>query len=789
VWLGISALLMVGIVAGFYMYARYRVQRAIHNLPPKLGVNIQQNTEGFTYSQAAGGHTIFSISAANAIRYKSGGKAELHNVRIISYGRNSDRLDEITGDVFEYDAQSGDVIAKGKVGIQLQAVTPGSSSPEAPGKKVGSPLHLDTSGLVFNQKTGIAHTSELITFQLPQGTGSAVGATYESKKNTFSLRSDIHLLTTGPKPTNLRASSALFQQESQEVTLTDLHAESGIRRLEAHNVVLHLRDDNTVERADASGGVDAHIRGARSAQLHAADAVFNFGLQNQATSGKLSHGVTWETQGGNASRGNAGEVLLNFGPNNRIKSAQLRGQVDLMQLASGQPVAGKTEQNPNPGSGSDPVAAPPANKAPLLLEQQSASGQPPGAEFHGDGLDLQIKGGTHIEKATSVGAAEIVLANRQPVGPSAKDSAKGKTVITAGGFEAKFSGDNRISTLNGSAPAKIVSSDPGKPDRISRSQQLQATFSSGKTQTLEQVVQIGNVQIEEDQRTATADRATYSQPADTMSLTGDVRYKDGSTGSALTSNSLTLNRATGETTATGDVKTTYAQQKDQPSGAMLSASEAVHVTSAQMVSRNSSGTARFSGGARLWQGGNIVQAPLLEFNRKNRTLDGQSQGNRRVSTVFVQPDRSGKKTPVEVTADHLHYDDAPRQATFEGSIRLRSADSSLRAAKAVIALRSEQSQPTPRDKSTAAPSEVQSIDATGNILLQQTARRAVGNRLVYTADEQKFVLTGTPANPPSIFDAEHGQVTGVSLTFSNRDDRVLVDSSNSMSITQTRLKK
>src|SRR5579885_3375235 len=98
---------MIGVVAGFYLYARYRVQRAVHDLPAKLGADIQQNTQGFTYSQSAGGHTIYSISASNAVRYKQGGKAELHNVKIVSYGRNSDRLDEITGDDFEYDAQTG----------------------------------------------------------------------------------------------------------------------------------------------------------------------------------------------------------------------------------------------------------------------------------------------------------------------------------------------------------------------------------------------------------------------------------------------------------------------------------------------------------------------------------------------------------------------------------------------------------------------------------------------------------------------------------------------------------
>src|SRR5579864_5364368 len=150
---------MIAVVSGFYLYARYRVQRAVRNLPDRLGVNIQQDTQGFTYSQAVGGHTIYSITASNAVRYKQGGKAELHNVKIVSYGRNSDRLDQISGDDFEYDAQTGDIAAKGKVGIQLQAVEGGASIPGADPKKIGSPLHLDTSGLVFNQKTGVARTN------------------------------------------------------------------------------------------------------------------------------------------------------------------------------------------------------------------------------------------------------------------------------------------------------------------------------------------------------------------------------------------------------------------------------------------------------------------------------------------------------------------------------------------------------------------------------------------------------------------------------------------------------
>ena len=69
--------------------------------------------------------------------------------------------------------------------------------------------------------------------------------------------------------------------------------------------------------------------------------------------------------------------------------------------------------------------------------------------------------------------------------------------------------------------------------------------------------------------------------------------------------------------------------------------------------------------------------------------------------------------------------------------------------------------------------------------MQQPGRRAVGQQLVYTAAEDKFVLSG---GAPSIFDAERGKTTGVSLTFYRRDDRVLVDGeASSPVVTQTRV--
>jgi lipopolysaccharide export system protein LptA len=77
------------------------------------------------------------------------------------------------------------------------------------------------------------------------------------------------------------------------------------------------------------------------------------------------------------------------------------------------------------------------------------------------------------------------------------------------------------------------------------------------------------------------------------------------------------------------------------------------------------------------------------------------------------------------------------------------------------------------------------IVAEGDVVVREAVRRAQGEKLVYTAFDEKFVLTG---GSPSIFDAEHGKTTGDSLTFYKRDDRVQVEGRDaSPSVTQTRV--
>jgi lipopolysaccharide export system protein LptA len=81
--------------------------------------------------------------------------------------------------------------------------------------------------------------------------------------------------------------------------------------------------------------------------------------------------------------------------------------------------------------------------------------------------------------------------------------------------------------------------------------------------------------------------------------------------------------------------------------------------------------------------------------------------------------------------------------------------------------------------------KIDKMIADGHVVVVQPKRRGVGTHLTYTASDDRFVLVG---GPPSIFDAERGKVTGDSLTFYKRDDRVLVEGkANSPAFTESRV--
>lgn len=723
-WLAMTAVAMLVIVGSMYFYARWRVRNALKDLPGKISVDIQRTAEGFKVSKSEQGRTIFTVQASRAVEFKKGGHTELHDVSIILYGRDASRFDQISGDEFEYDPQTGDAAAKGEVKIDLEANPMGVASPDqTPPKDLKNPIHLKTSGLVFNQKTGNAGTDQKIEFSSAQGTGFAVGAHYSAKDQVLTLDSQVDITVTGPNACRITATRAIITKDPRNIELVQPHLVRGEQEVTAQRAKLYLDEKNEVNRVLAQGEVNGNVRGRSNVNSRADSAEFFLGEKGSALrNAVLSGNVQLDSTGAQVASASAGRIVLDFA-----------GRKDLQKVHAERDVRLRQQQAPAPGT---------------------AKGQE--VEIAASAIDAFLITG-HLDRAQTDNAGQITIT--QP-------GSDQKAVITAAKFVAHFDDRNHLTTLHGAPDARIRSLTPGQPDRTSTSDMLDVAFRPAGG--IESITQQGNLVYADGERHATADRARYTPSDQQLLLTGAPRITDlGFSTSALT---MKFDRATGSLIADGDVKSTYSELKPQPGGALLASGAPIHVTSRKMSADRSPSQAVYTGGARLWQNANVVEAPSIEFDRDTRSVIAQGSGNR-VSTVLVQVDKSGKALPVTITCQRLSYIDAERKVYFEGGVIARGGDVTI-ASQQMEAFLLPAGSEVGTAKMPDATGRLDRIVAEGQVVITQPSRRAAGEKLVYSVIPDTFVLTG---GPPSIFDAERGKITGDSLTFYRRDDRVVVE--------------
>ena len=776
-WLMAIAVLFIAVISGMYFYARLRERNVLKEVPNKLGINIKQTATGFQFSKSDGKRTLFTIQASDLKQFKLNGSAELHHVSIVVYGRDSSRFDQIYGDDFTYDKQSGNVTARGTVQIDLQANPGGEAEPDqSTPKEVKNPMHLKTSDLVFNQQSGDAHTQARVDFETPQASGWALGVAYTAKTNTLTLESQIHV-TLGENDEKIFAAHGRITRDPRVIVLDNPRLERTGGVVQAEQATFFLGPDNNVERVLAKGNVAAQSTGPSDEQMRAradeGEALLT-GKQNRLHTATLTGNVHVERLGAQLMQGDAGRAILDFSGENELRKIHAQDGVWLSQHAG----ASAATANAN---GSAP--------------QQFDVSAPV--------IDFFIAGENRLDHAVTSGAAKITISPAQGSAASAgrtTQTAAQRTTITAGLFEAKFAessatsgskGASRLASIHGAPNAKIVNSAPGMPDRVSTSESLDASFLPEGG--IGSIIQQGGVAYTDnqppDKRTqAWAETAVYNPAASVLVLSGNPRVIDG--GMATSAKTIRINRVTNEAFADGDVKSTYSELKEQPDGALLASSSPIHVTAVQMTTHGSGATALYQGNTRLWQDANVITAPSIEFDRNRRSLVAQGDGHRPVSTILVQetskadskksPTKSEKKTKrqikqvadevVDITSSRLTYTDSERRAHYEGGVTAKGPDFTATAetADAYLIPRDQ----TPVSQQLATPSRLDHMVAEGNVVIQQPGRKAEGQKLVYTASDDKFVLTG---GSPSIFDAEQGKITGVSLTFFRHDDRVLVE--------------
>ncbi len=740
-WLAVAAAALICLVAASYFYARYKVQNSLRQIPDKIGIEIQQSAKGFTISKSFQGHTLFKIEASKAVQYREGGRGELHDVEITVYGRDSGRYDRIAGKDFEYDSVTGDVTGKGEVLIDLEA-NPGGwdRADQMTPKDLKNPVHLETTDLVFNQKTGNAHADGEVDFAVPQGHGSAVGLNYVARSNVLTLNSQIKVTLNGLAPISLTAARLTLTRTPRTLVLENPRVTDGTEYSETNIATVYLSQDDKPERVLAHGNVVVRSDRPNGGKITAAQLNLLPGAANTLREATFSGNVRYENPGGIL--WNAGRTVISFASQNQIQNVHADQGVSLIQLSSNK----TTKQS---------------------------------FELTAPEMDFSLIRGRLIRHAQTSGPAQITLTSASNAG------ALESTVITAARFDASFDSEGRLAGVHGGPSSRIVSKTRGKPDRVSTSQTMDAEFSPGDGVVA--LLQKGDFTYNDGEIKAWADDARYTPQDQIVLLQGSPRVTNA--GMTTSAQIIRLSRVEGTAFGEGDVKTTYTSSPAQTFPAQTltqrkpGSDVPIHITAGKMTLAHAKATVLYEGEVRIWQGANSVEAPSVQFERDGRGVVADRAGTRRVNASLSQTDKKGKITAIDITADRLSYSEDQRIVHFQGNVQAVSKGIALTAAKMDCFLLGPSH--VLENKNFDNTMALEKIVASGGVLIAQPGRKVTGDKLIYTALDDKFVVTG---GTPSIFDAEHGNVTGVSLTLYGHDGRVLVEGNDkSPAVTEIRV--
>jgi lipopolysaccharide export system protein LptA len=797
------------------------------DIPKRLGIDISQESNGVTYTQSRAGRTLFTLHASKLVQLKSN-HALLHDVKIEFFGPDGRRTDSIAGSEFEYDQQTQIVKAAGPVEITM--VRPGNASgsaglsaqPAAGVTKSGaaaapSPasdeIHVKTSGLVFDRKTGVATTDQWVDFSLTQGSGNSIGATYDSNQGHLVLDRQVVLNSQrNGEPVVVHAQHAEFDRDERICNLRAAAADYRDGKAIAGAAKILFREDGSAVRLDASDGFS--LTTATGGHLAAPSGWLEFNEKNQPQHGYLEGGVAIDsaTETGKFNRqshGTAPTADLAFSSDGQLRHAHLERGVE---LTSQQTRNDQSEGAQGPLSVTRTWRSPVAD---VEFREAASGNQVEPAWIHGvDGVVVngESRRGKEPALPSRLAADDLLidfgpgstLSDMKGVGhASVEETTATGTHQTSSGdrLDARFAPENRQG-----AGQNAVGGGAG--NKGGEAEQIEAATILGHV-VITQQPEARSGAVAQWMR-ATSGRADYEGSGEWMHLTESPRVDDG--GLQLTASKIDVSQASGNAFAHSNVKATWLNQSDasgqgRPGGhaagqsAGLGGSGPSHVIADEAQMNQASGVATFRGNARLWQDVNSVAAPVIVLDRLKQTLVATSADpadpvhvvlvGSNVAAPGAKPSNRDESRPsvIRMSGGSLRYSDAERKARmFAGDAGRVVAETP--AAKTI----SDEVELTLLPAGNHAgrnggSAQVDTMTARGHVIVTSQDRRGTGTQLVYTGETGNYVLTGTAATPPRMTDRLRGTVTGEALIFHSRDDSVSIEGGTGETATETRTPK
>jgi lipopolysaccharide export system protein LptA len=796
-WIVLAAGLLLVVALGVFLgMAKWRRPFDKRSLPQRLANNILQDTKNFTYAPSKGGHTPYEIHADHLVQLKDG-RTMLQGVKIELYGENGDRVDRIEGAEFEYNQKIGQARANGPVEITLMrpgvapAIAPKATPEHALNKESkNNPLvtaaevveagqvRVKTSGLLFDQKSGLASTAERVEFSMAQGRGSALGASYNSSSGVLTLDRSVELVTQRRDQTvSLHAAHAEFERDAKLGHLRSAAVEANNARAEAVLADLSFRDDGTIDRLDASGGFT--LSSAAGSRLAAPRAHLDFDPNNQPRRGHLDGGVTLDSRTNLASiertvHGGAPAAELEFTSEGQLRHAHLEGGVNI------------TSQQQAPGAARDSRSW--RSSVADIDFRSSGNGRLEARTIHGSGgVEVMTEGqrGAQTAVVTRLGARQLV-GELEPGSVLRTIRGSGAAVFeqrSSSGALQTASGD-RIEARLADSTAHTASASSSQP-------QIESARLDGHIVLVETPASKPGAAAPVPVR-ATAGRADFEGQGGWLHLTFSPRVQNA--GLELTAQKIDFSQTSGEIWAHDNVKATWTASAAGHSSANVSlgGQGPTHAVAREAQFRQATGEIVFRGQARVWQQANSISAPQIVLDRTRRSLTARATATSEpVRAVLTSVEASGaarsRNTPqiIRVRSGDLRYSDGERRALLHaGVLPAVVAETSA----ATISSSEVEIQLLPAGSHAGhepGQSQIDRLIARGHVSIASQARRGTGEQLVYTGETGEYVLTGTATEQPRISDPAHGTTTGEAVIFSSRDNSVRVQGGQRATQTQT----
>jgi lipopolysaccharide export system protein LptA len=855
-----AGVLLVVALAVFLARGKLKNPLNLNELPQKLGVNITADASGFTLDHSFGGHSRYRIHASKAVQYNDS-HAILRDVKIELYGDDGNRVDRIEGAEFEYDKKDDTATASGPVEITLMrpgqapAVGGNAHGTNAPPDKIvkdktgndkadknkATPIaaataergeiHVKTSGLTFDTKSGVATTAQHVDFSTVQGSGSSMGANYDSQKGYLVLDRAVELNTQRSGSTVLiHAQHAEFERDSH---LCRLHAATADYRggeATAGDAKVLFRDDGSAVRLDAMNGFN--LVTATGGHVAAPQGFMEFDEHNQPQHGHMEGGVRMDSthlaQDGAVQRrmrGTSPAAELDFTPKGELRHVHMERGVEMQSEQLSDSVSGplrvnRTWKSPladvdfrdNGHGQAEPAMIHGVQGVVVTGESQRGKAAPEPSRLAADEVTGEFGPNSALSAMTGVGHASVEQTN----------TAGTRQTSTGDRLEAHFA--QQSGAANGGVKSGSGQSGAG---------QIQSAVLDGHVVLMQQPAQKPGAEAPSPLR-AWAGRADYDGAGDWLHLTLSPRVEDG--GMQMTADKIDVSHTSGDAFGHGNVKATWLdsgsakppQQSAAGNGPVdagqgtvaLGGKGPTHVVAAEAELHHApdgDSVATFRGHARMWQQANSVAGPVIVLDRQKQTLvvtstnpaepvkavllsqGGLETGSNlnksaqsRQSGPETGKDAAGNsKTPsvIRVRGGDLKYSDAEHKAVMRaGTLGTVVAETptATSVSDEVELLLLPPGNHAGRDGGQA---QVDRMTASGHVTVTSQDRRGTGEQLVYTGETGDYALTGTSAAPPRMTDPERGNVTGEILIFHSHDDSVSIEGGGRRTTTETTTQK